>query len=511
MKVYAMYLPQFHEVKENSEWWGEGYTDWVATKQAEAYYEGHLQPKVPLNNNYYNLLDKETMIWQANLMQQYGIDGICMYHYWFKDGRRILEKPAENLLQWKDIHMPFCFYWPSISWARSWSKIPGSEVWTTKFDKTTQETEELLLEQDYGDELQWKEHFEYLLPFFKDERYIRIDNKPVFMFYHVSLMDCLVEMVYKWSKWAKEAGLDGIYFIGNNGKISILNGLDAEIIQEPLNVKKKMRQSCSDVNGIKRHSYDECWKHILNVNKKNIGKVYYCGVVGFDDTPRRGKNGEILEGQSPEKFKKYFSELLAKSEDAGNEITFLNAWNEWGEGMYLEPDEENGYQYLEAVLWAKGHYKEYIDKYQERKNLFFEDTLQENGRLAGDLEKYQILWSMAELWLQLKEQKIEMSDYLLSQNIKTVAIYGLSRLGMHLVEELKNTDVKVVYGIDKNKGIEKMTFPIYSVGESLPKVDAVILTMYDGECLKCKVQEQLQCSVLVLKELLSDIAMNGKK
>ena len=118
MKVIAMYLPQFHRVKENDEWWGEGFTEWTAVRGAKQLFNGHYQPRIPQNRNYYDLLEKDTMLWQASLMKQYGIDGMCIYHYWFKDGRKILEKPAENLLQWKDVDMPFCFSWANETWAR---------------------------------------------------------------------------------------------------------------------------------------------------------------------------------------------------------------------------------------------------------------------------------------------------------------------------------------------------------------------------------------------------------
>ena len=121
MKVLAMYLPQFHRVMENDQWWGTGFTEWTAAKGAEKLYEGHYQPRIPKNQYYYNLLDKDAMQWQAELMKKYHIDGMCIYHYWFKDSRRILEKPAENLLKWKNIEMPFCFYWANVTWARTWS------------------------------------------------------------------------------------------------------------------------------------------------------------------------------------------------------------------------------------------------------------------------------------------------------------------------------------------------------------------------------------------------------
>ena len=106
-----MYLPQYHRTEENDMWWGEGFTDWVSTQKARPLFDNHVQPKKPLDKNYYDLLKKETMVWQCGLMKKYGIDGMCMYHYWFADGKQVLEKPIENLLHWKDIDMPFCLCW----------------------------------------------------------------------------------------------------------------------------------------------------------------------------------------------------------------------------------------------------------------------------------------------------------------------------------------------------------------------------------------------------------------
>lgn len=122
----AMYLPQFHQIKENDLWWGEGFTDWTSVKQAKPLKKGHIQPKIPLHGEYYDLLDKNTMIRQAELAQAYGLSGFCFYHYWFDQGRRLLEKPAENLLKWQDIPMNYCFCWANESWARSWTALPDS-------------------------------------------------------------------------------------------------------------------------------------------------------------------------------------------------------------------------------------------------------------------------------------------------------------------------------------------------------------------------------------------------
>ena len=121
MKIIAFYLPQFHNIPENDEWWGNGFTEWTNVKKAKPIFEGHQQPKVPLNNNYYNLLDDNVKVWQADLAKKYGVYGLCFYHYYFKDGVKVLEKPAENLLQNRDIDIPFCFSWASEKWIRTWS------------------------------------------------------------------------------------------------------------------------------------------------------------------------------------------------------------------------------------------------------------------------------------------------------------------------------------------------------------------------------------------------------
>ena len=222
MKTIAMYLPQYHRTPENDEWWGEGFTDWVAVRNAKPLYDGHCQPRVPYNGYYYDLLQKDTMIWQASLMKKYGIDGVCMYHYWFKDGRRILEKPMENLLKWTDIDMPFCICWANETWARSWSDIGSKNTWMTSEEKDrAREGNGVLLLQDYGKRLQWEEHFNYFLPFFKDDRYIRIDGKSVVLLYRTSEIYCLEEMLECWRELADKNGLGSLYVIGGNADIAV--------------------------------------------------------------------------------------------------------------------------------------------------------------------------------------------------------------------------------------------------------------------------------------------------
>ena len=159
-KIIAFYLPQFHRIPENDKWWGEGFTEWTNTKSSKPLFKGHDQPKEPLNDNYYNLLDKDTRKWQGELAKKYGIYAFCYYHYWF-NGKLLLQKPIEKMLNQNEPNLPFCMCWANEPWSRSWD---GRE-------------KEVIMPQAYGEKKQWKKHFDYLLPFFKDTRYIKVGNK----------------------------------------------------------------------------------------------------------------------------------------------------------------------------------------------------------------------------------------------------------------------------------------------------------------------------------------------
>ena len=164
MKVLALNLPQFHEVPENNEWWGQGFTEWTNVKKAKPVYEGHVQPMEPIDGYYYDLSKPEDVIRQTELAKKYGVSGFVYFHYWY-EGRKMLEKPCEILLAHPEADIEYCFCWANHSWTRAWD---GKE-------------QDVLLKQTYGGEDDWKAHLQYLLPFFKDERYIKRDNKPMFV------------------------------------------------------------------------------------------------------------------------------------------------------------------------------------------------------------------------------------------------------------------------------------------------------------------------------------------
>lgn len=507
MKVIAMYLPQFHRVKENDEWWGEGFTEWTAVKEAKPLFEGHYQPKVPLNRNYYNLLQKGTMEWQASIMKRYNIYGMCFYHYWFKDGRRILEKPAENLLKWMDIEMPFCFSWANESWARTWSKLGDKNVWTEKFEKfdeSDMNSMGVLLEQNYGGEKEWKEHFNYLMPFFKDKRYIKIDNKPVFIFYKPQTIYCMEEMINCWTNLALESGLEGLYFIGTN--MAKRNSLDAVLIQEPWYTLLRSHDTKIVTNQNKEVAKyidgERLWDIILGREFEKNVKIYLGGFTGFDDTPRRGEGGTVVKDIPSDIFYNKLVDLFYKNESRGNAITFINAWNEWGEGMYLEPDEANQFRYLEAV-------KQAVENYKTKGTLYKDDEKKVNSDFL--VERYRSYWKILNDWLTLKERNGRLDSYLLRKKYSQIALYGIGMVGLHLIKELEGSSVTIKYGIDQRGNNIHQAFPVYKKEEKLPEVDAIIVSVtYEYGEIYEYLKNRMKCPIISLEEVVEEsLIING--
>lgn len=353
-KVLCFYLPQFHETQENSEWWGEGYTEWTAVRNAVPYYKKHKQPQEPLNDNYYDLSDEsaKTWRWQSKLAKEYEIDGFVIYHYWFA-GRKMLEKPVDILLNHREINIRYSLCWDNNEWKRTWYSS----------------TPEVLIPQIYGDETIWEKHFNDLLPFFLDERYIKVDNKPLFHIYASSKIDCINEMKAYWDTLARAHGFDGIYLVaGDLVNRKYQNALDAYYNFEPNRIQvqsdySKLLIPCINImGGIRKRLNKIFGMHLLD--KRNTSILYrlltreknntrlktYRGIfVRYDDTPRRCENGVVYCGADSTKFSNTLFKLLKKSIKENKEFVYINSWNEWGEGANLEPDKENGYAYLQAV------------------------------------------------------------------------------------------------------------------------------------------------------------------
>ena len=354
MKILAFHLPQYHTIPENDEWWGKGFTDWTNVKKAKPLYKGHQQPLVPLNNNYYDMMDIETFKFQAELAKKYGVYGFCYYHSWC-NGKMLLEKPVENLLQHPEIDNHYCFCWANESWARTWD---GKDT-------------EVLIRQTFGGESDWKAHIEYLLQFFKDERYIKEDNRPVMFFYSCARIERFNEMITYWNEVLNANGFGNLYVVEyvnsvNNGKESVLS--DAVVEFEPhcaarysvSNLCKAKRVLCKKLGITDYLSYDYIWEKILNNKETYKGKKIIRGAfVGFDNSPRKGKKGMVIKGVTPEKFQNYLERLVkAKDRNFNDSFLAINAWNEWAESAVLEPTEQDGYRYLEAVKTVSAICKE---------------------------------------------------------------------------------------------------------------------------------------------------------
>ncbi len=358
-KILCFYLPQFHATQDNNKWWGEGYTDWEAAKAAKKLFKRHQQPRRPLNDRYYDLSDEtaETIKWQAELAVQYGIYGFCIYHYWF-GGKRELEKPVDILRRHKEINIQYCLCWDSGTWRRTW--------YADQFEQ------EVLIEQIYGDKEVWKRHFDDLLPDFKDERYIKIKNKPVFHIYRAYQVERLEEMKVYWDELARENGFAGIYLVAGDLEYresdKLLSTVDAFYNFEPNHafyagrktpyviytvvkagiikrvnkwLKKDYLPDIREARGI--------YSLINRYDKPSVKKTYLGVFPDYDDTPRRQLKGTVYINNRVEYFEQCLKKQLKMSEKLGNEFVYINAWNEWGESAYLEPDEKNGYLYLETI------------------------------------------------------------------------------------------------------------------------------------------------------------------
>lgn len=369
MKVIAWYLPQFHETPENNEWWGEGFTEWTNVKKGVQLYPDQYQPRVPLNNNYYNLLDKKVLEWQVELAKKHGIYGFCMYHYWF-DGKLLLEKPIELYLENKDLDLPFCLCWTNDKWTNTWKS----------------DDPKILIDQTYGDKEMWKKHFDYFLPFFKDSRYITKDGKPMLGIYVPQVIPCLKEMIDFWQEEAKRHGFQGLCLfyenlLWNHTKEDLSPFFDYEVAMEPAEQMAVVRRERNGklfkikslipgwvfkvfekimfylMEHVSRKldeqapsfSYEDIWKRVVEKSPKNEKEIPGA-FSDWDNTVRKGKRGTYLSTPDPEIFKKYFRELVKKAKsEYKKDMIFFFAWNEWAESGYLEPDEQFGYSYLENI------------------------------------------------------------------------------------------------------------------------------------------------------------------
>lgn len=347
-KVLALYLPQFHAIPENDEWWGDGFTEWNVVKKAKKICKYINQPKVPLMG-YYNLSNVEDIKRQVHLANKYRIDGFVIYSYYSK-GKTLLETPANLILSHKELNIDYCFSWANHDWMRTWFSY----------------NREMLRKQEYADnEEEIKEHFNYLLPFFQDKRYIKENNKPVMFIYDFEAIPNFEIYKKVWSEQAQMHGFDGIYFVQTLGGYNlnwIQNLMDACFDFEPTYTTFKNMKLQHSINRIKR-----ALKRIIKVNRvtnyfdyravcskmekrEENDKNHFLGVFAeWDNTPRHSHNGTVFKHFSIERFKECFSKQYAKSIRFNKPYLIIDAWNEWGEGAMMEPDSVYQYRKLETI------------------------------------------------------------------------------------------------------------------------------------------------------------------
>ncbi|RLL50885.1 hypothetical protein D8Y20_10875 [Mariprofundus sp. EBB-1] len=371
-KLIAMYFPQLHAIPENDEWWGEGFTDWVNVKAAQPLFEGHNQPRIPLDKNHYDQSDMDTLIWQADLAKSHGIHGFCHYHYWF-DGKQLLETPTDLMLGNKDINMPFCLSWANETWSKRWD---GRD-------------HHILMKQTHPPcKERWKLHFDYLIRAWSDERAICVDGKPVFVIYRPQNIPEIENMLDYWKELAVAHGLKGLYFIFQKQyempKRECLKGFDAafqfqpfEAIYSPefdpgsirhstwFKMIRRLPEGAQDllralrskfVNELTFYDYDRVWAEVVKVRREPDLTTYPGAFVDWDNTARYKNKATIFKGASPEKFTFWLDKLLQTmpERDIPEPFVFINAWNEWAESTYLEPDEKNQFSYLKAISDVAG-------------------------------------------------------------------------------------------------------------------------------------------------------------
>lgn len=346
-RVIAFHLPQFHPIPENDEWWGRGFTEWTNVAKALPLFPGHKQPLLPGDLGFYDLRLPEAHHSQAELARDFGLEGFCYWHYWFA-GRRLLERPVETMMT-EGVDVKFALSWANQTWSGIWHGAPNR----------------ILMEQSYPGVDDYKAHFHSLLRFFQDERYIRVEGKPLFCVYRPKDIPDTDVFIETWQKLARENGLDGIFFVAlrfqRESKTAELEHYDAITTLRPTFRDHVLPATLRRFLNNKQyrllphiHSYDRAIEAAFGDDYED---TFPCVSAGWDNTPRSGRGGHVYLGTTPKKFGRHLRDAVAtlKNEPAERRIVFVRSWNEWAEGNVLEPCRQHGQGYLEQikqVVWA---------------------------------------------------------------------------------------------------------------------------------------------------------------
>lgn len=363
-KILCFYLPQFHPIAENNEWWGPGFTEWTHVAATKPRFAGHYQPQIPADLGFYDLRLEQTRIQQAELARRYGIYGFCYHHYWF-NGKRLLSTPLDEMLASGQPDFPFCLCWANENWTRAWDGLDR----------------EVLIGQKYSTE-DHLEHIRWLSEsVFSDGRYIRIDDKPVLVIYRPDIIPGIANVISIWQDYARSHGFKGLYLCGvKSGLVSLSDeqiigcGFDAIVDFQP------NRDNFSPPRGLRSFVYLKARRYLptalyqkikLSVSANNIVnyqrmveglinrpwptqyRKFPCAFPSWDNSARR-KTATIIQNDFPEVYRRFLKDCISKVKQYRDEeqIVFINAWNEWAEGCHLEPDRRFGHAFLKATQSA---------------------------------------------------------------------------------------------------------------------------------------------------------------
>ena len=377
-RLIAFYLPQFHPIPENDAWWGRGFTEWTNATRARPLFPGHYQPRLPADLGFYDLRLPEAREAQAALGRQAGVEGFCYWHYWFA-GRRVLERPFNEVVASGRPDYPFCLAWANDTWSGHWY---GAE-------------RRVLIEQTYPGEEDHRRHFETLLPAFHDRRYIRVHNRPLFAIFRPKALPDPAAFIALWQTLARENGLEGIHFVAHlfdneldypwreagyggavmTNELKLLRRRLWHITRERLRLARRdprAGRARELVTGTGRlvghrilqrllgwpggvHYYRDAMLFFKSRRALELG-CYPSIVPGWDNTARAGRKGVVLHGSTPALFAEHLRDILdsVAARPAEDRLVFVKSWNEWAEGNYLEPDQKFGCGYLDAVRTALG-------------------------------------------------------------------------------------------------------------------------------------------------------------
>lgn len=347
IRLIAYYLPQYHPIPENNSWWGSGFTEWINVVKAKPLFRGHYQPHIPADLGFYDLRVPETRAAQAEMAQNYRIEGFCYWHYWLGNGRMLLQRPFEEVLKSGEPNFPFCLGWANHSWTGIWFGAPNRT----------------LAKQTYPGMEDHRKHFYYLLKAFKDPRYITVEKKPLLhIFRPYEIPDPKRVMDY-WRELALKAGIKGLHIVGDGVEPDELEdfGLDActysnhRLIEDPylakyIFLRRLLRKYRNKFHKPQVFSYKKAMN--LFIRKGDRPNTEYPAIIpNWDSTPRLGWQGIVLHNSDPELFRIHVREVKSqmKTRPIERKIVFIKSWNEWAEGNHLEPDQKYGKAYLNVL------------------------------------------------------------------------------------------------------------------------------------------------------------------